>query len=150
MTSYPTPIAAEETYSAADLGIEFPNITVDIQESDGETLYAVIYVLEPLDFHAERSPEHFTAEGVLTSEAFKGLNELITRRYSGEDLYTDGEGSEAFIQFEMALGVPASTTAEELGNLIWEKSGLVDFINESDPGTFGSPYLFGTLMTEQG
>lgn len=150
MNNYPAPIAADETYNASDLGIDFPNINVDIQESDGETLYAVIYVLEPLHFHAEHCPEHFTAEGVLTAEAFKALHELITRRYSGDDLYTDGEGSEAFIQFEMALEVPTSTTAEELGNHIWEKSRLVDFINESDPGTFGSPYLFGTLMTEQG
>lgn len=151
MTNYPAPIAPGDYFDAKDLGIDDANITVDIAEdTDGVTLTAVINVTEPLAFHASHSPEHFTAEGVLTAEALETLEALISNRYKGEYLEEGGEGDEAVIRFSIALDVPASTTEEELGNLIWEKSSLIDFINESDPGTFGSPYLFGTLMTEQG
>lgn len=152
MTSYPTPIAPGDYFTAAELGFDDPNISVFniAEDTDGVTLTVIISVTEPLAFHAEHSPQYYTGEGVLTTEARETLEALISSRYKGEYLEEDGEGDYAVIRFNIALDVPATTTVEELGNLIWEKSSLVDFINESDPGTFGSPYLFGTLMSEQG
>lgn len=149
----------DDYFDARDLGLDSlnPRISVNISEieEDPSKVLAVIEVCEDLRFHSEleekypSEPRVFNSDGTLTAEAYTTLQSILLERYKGEYLIenTEVEG-EPWISFEMTLEVPAETSAEDLGSLIWEKTAIVQFHNEVDPGTFGSPYLFGTLISD--
>ena len=152
-------LAQDDYFDGRELGLDElnPRISVNISEIEGEPskVLAVIEVSEDLRFHSEleekypSDPAVFAADGSLTEEAYQTLEGILKERYNAEDLQenTEVEG-EPWISFEMTLEVPADTSAEDLGTLIWEGTALVQFHNEADPGTFGSPYLFGTLISD--
>lgn len=152
-------LAQDDYFDARELGLDElnPRISVNISEIEGEpsNVLAVIEVCEDLRFHSEleakypSEPAVFAADGTLTEEAYETLEGILKERYNAEYLQenTEVEG-DAWISFEIALKVPAETSADDLGELIWEKTAVVQFHNEADPGTFGSPYLFGTLISD--
>lgn len=156
----------EDYFDAGDLGLSElnPRISVNISENDDEgnthpagTVTAVIEVSEDLKFHADldkdsglKEPALFTKEGELTDEAADALAVILEERYSGIDFtLSDAEGADAYFTFSITLDLPAETTVEDLGVKIWEETEVVKFHNEVDPGTFGSRYLFGSLMYEK-
>jgi hypothetical protein len=80
----------------------------------------------------------------LTELAFEAIQDVLPERYGAE--YFDMAGD--VISFDMHLSVDANTEVSELTGIFWEESQIVRFMNESDPGTFGNPYLFGSIMSE--
>lgn len=157
-------LSVDDYFDAAELGLEELNqhISVNISEAVNEhgdtlagTVTAVLEVQENLAFHADLDKKFpseialFTDEGALTEDGFRSLERAVETRYKGEYVELLGDSTEeAYIKFEIALTVPAETTPEELGLMFWEDTALVQFHNESDPGTFNSPYLFGTVIAE--
>jgi hypothetical protein len=149
----------DDYFDASDLGLEElnPRINVNISEveDDKSKVLAVIEVSEDLRFHSEledkypSEPRVFNSDGTLTAEAYETLEGILKERYNAEYLQENTEvKGEPWISFELTLEVPADTSAEDLGSLIWEKTALVQFHNEADPGTYNSPYMFGTLITD--
>lgn len=154
----------DDYFSATDLGLEDlnPYVNVNISEKtdeDGErvagSVLAIIEVQENLRFHAELHATYpsddpvFTEAGEITEHGFRSLEQVIEGRYKGEAVELLGEDTEEpYIKFELVLEVPEDTSPEDLGTLIWEGTALVQFHNEADPGTFGVPYLFGTLIED--
>jgi hypothetical protein len=118
-------------------------------DDNGETCTVYLFIQESLEFHGnygsagiERSSED--AEWELTEAAFKALPNIISERYDGENFDLAGD----VFSFDIALTLPASTPVDEVAGLFWERTKVTAFINESDPGTFGSQYLFGTILAE--
>lgn len=152
-------LAQDDYFDGRELGLDElnPRISVNISEIEGEPskVLAVVEVSEDLRFHSEleakypSDPRVFAPDGSLTEEAYQTLEGILKERYNAEYLQenTEVEG-EFWISFEMALEVPADTSPEALGTLIWDETAIVQFHNEADPGTFGSPYLFGTLISD--
>lgn len=152
-------LAQDDYFDSSELGLDElnPRISVNISEIEGEPskVLAVIEVSEDLRFHSDleakypSDPAVFAADGTLTEEAYQTLEGILKERYNAEYLqeHTEVEG-EFWISFEIALEVPADTSPEELGSLIWEKTAVVQFHNEADPGTFGCPYLFSTVIAD--
>ncbi len=149
----------DDFFSARDLGLEglnqYINVNISELDDDSENVLAVLEVQEPLRFHVELDAKYpsesplFTEDGELTEDGFRSLERLITERYKGEYVELGGDTPEdAYVKFELVLKVPAATTPEDLGVKFWEDTALVQFHNESDPGTFGTQYLFGTLIAE--
>lgn len=144
--------------SAEELGLTElnPFVSVDISEkTDDEgnpvpgTVYASLSVTEDLEFHRNLDREKgdpmnqfFAEDSTMTERVQTVLEKIIEDRYKGEDL----EIEEDFIRFNIVLEVPEDTTPEDLGTKFWEDTALVQFHNEADPGTFGTPYLFGELV----
>jgi len=157
----------DDYFGADELGLDDLNqyIQINISEKtddDGNridgTVTAVIDVQENLRFHRDLDREKgnpfnqlFDADGMFAPNVYKALETIIRERYKGEDFSADGDvdADDDFIQFTLVLDVPAETTPAELGGKIWEETEIVAFHNESDPGTFGSPYLFGSLIYDE-
>lgn len=160
-------LTQDDFFSAAELGLDELNqyITVNISEKTDDNgnridgvVTAVIDVQENLKFHRDldrsKGDPHnqlFQEDGLFSEGVYTALETIITERYKGEDFSADGDvgDDEDFIQFTLVLDVPEETTPAELGNKIWEDTEIVAFHNESDPGTFGSPYLFGSLISDE-
>jgi hypothetical protein len=154
----------DQMFSATELGLETltPYIQVNISEKtddNGETIpgvvTAVIDVREDLEFHRNLDREKgdpfnqmFAQDGEISPRVTEVLANIIRDRYNGDDFGIDGmtETSDDFFTFTIYLDVPAEIDAGRLGEMIWEDTELVKFSNEVDPGTFGSPYLFGSLI----
>lgn len=149
-----------------DLGLEDlnPFLQINVTEKtddEGNPVPGMVTVLidvqESLKFHRDldRSKgdpfnQLFDADGLMTPDVYRALEKIISERYNGVDFSADGEiPEEDFIQFTLVLDVPEDTTLEDLGGKIWEETELVKFHNEADPGTFGSQYLFGSLIYEE-
>jgi hypothetical protein len=77
-------------------------------------------------------------------EWFRVMGNIIAERYNGEHL--DMAGS--VLSWAEVHTAPASLPLDELPKWIWEHSAVVKLINESDPGTYGSQYLFGTIYRD--
>jgi hypothetical protein len=153
-------IFADEYLTAAELGLEelnpymYCNITEHLDETgqpDGK-LSAVLTVQEDFRFHRDLDREKgnphnqlFNLDGRPTEAVLTVLRNLVDERYHGEEFDLDEDGTEWF-QFDIVLTVDPETTAEDLGVKFWEYTELVRFHNEADPGTFNSPYLFGSLV----
>lgn len=119
------------------------------QDEDGDTCTVYLFIQESLQFHGdygtsalERNEDGDGWE--LTAEAFRILPGIIAERYEGENFDVAGD----VFSFDLALTLPAATPVEDVAGLFWERSNVVQFMNESDPGTFGSPYLFGTVFSD--
>jgi len=157
-------LTPEDFFDASDLGLSDlnPRIQVNISEytNDGDThpegtVSAVIDVSEDFAFHrnldrelGDKGKQLFAEDDEITDEAEKALEAIISERYNGVDFTLQEETAEGFT-FSIVLDVPATTTVEELSAKIWEETAVVKFHNEVDPGTFRSPYLFGSLMYEK-
>lgn len=157
---------ADQYLSPSELGLETltPEIQVNISEKTDDNgvpvdgvVTAIIDVREDLKFHRDLDREKgdpfnqfFAQDGEINPRVTEVLASIIRDRYKGDDFAIDGETeiSEDFFTFSLYLDVPVETTVEELGAKIWEETELVKFSNEVDPGTFGVPYLFGSLMYE--
>lgn len=156
----------EDYFDASDLGLADlnPRIQVNISENNdaGEThpdgtVTAVIEVSEDLAFHsnldAEKGDENrplFTKDGELLPATEAALEAIIAERYKGVDfILSEEEGEDSYVTFTITLDVPATTTVEDLSEKIWNETEIVKFHNEADPGTFGTQYLFGSLMYEK-
>lgn len=152
-----------EYFDAVDLGLDSlgPYVTVNISDTVERPGYrtAVVTVQEPLRFHHEydrlntEEPSRLfnvTDSGRidLTDAAREAMERVIHSRYGGEDFAEDGDDDDAFITFDLVLEVADDTTPDALSEAIWERTKLVQFANEADPGTFGSEYLFGTILAD--
>lgn len=153
-------IYVDEYLTATELGLDelnpylYCNISEHLDETgqpDGK-LTAVLTVQEDLAFHrnldVEKGDPHnqmFNLDGRPTESVIAVLTKLVEDRYKGEDFQLDEDGTEWF-QFDLVLTVDPETTPDELGLKFWEDTELIRFHNEADPGTFGSPYLFGSLV----
>lgn len=159
-------LADSDFFTSAELGLTDlnPFITCNISEQvddDGNAtgmVFAILTVQEDFAFHRDldnKYPDDYAgkyfqeedADFAPTADVEAALHKLIEERYDGENFRLDDTGGEYF-EFDIVLTVPADTTPEDLGTKFWEDTALVQFHNESDPGTFGSPYLFGSLMSE--
>jgi len=157
-------LEAEQTFTAEELGLETLNQHLLIQvgpsyDENGMTVdplksvYVEVIVYEGLAFHRAlegTNRQYFDDEGRLTIQALYGLSDLIHSRYGAEDYTVEFEidGEEPTVQFSVGLDVPTDTKVEDLGAILWEKTTLVKFSNEADPGTFGTQYLFGSLLAD--
>lgn len=120
------------------------------KDESGDTCTVYLFIQEPMQFHGdygnaaafERADDESSWE--LTEEAFKALPAIISERYEGENFDVAGD----VFSFDLSLTLPGSTQVEEVAALFWERSKVVRFINESDPGTFGSEYLFGSIIND--
>lgn len=155
---------ADQNFSAAELGLEElnPTISVDVAEMyddngnvDPSKFSVQVTVYEDFGFHVSLDRNFpsdspiFEDNGQLTKSAEEALFKILEERYGAEDIEVEYEDSDPFFRFYLHLEVPSDTPDEDLGSLIWEKTKLVQFHNESDPGTFGTQYLFGSLIAEQ-
>lgn len=153
-------LAQDDYFTATELGLELlnPFISCNISEetdNDGEPtgkMLAILTVQEDLEFHRDLDREKgnptnqlFNLDGRPTESVISVLRKLVEDRYKGEEFQLDDSGTEYF-EFELVRTVDADTTAEDLGVKFWEETELVRFHNEADPGTFNSPYLFGSLV----
>jgi hypothetical protein len=119
-------------------------------DDEGETCTVYLFIQEPLEFHGnyvgaplfERTDDD--CEWQLSEAVFQALPAIISERYDGENFDMAGDA----ISFDIPLTLPASTNVEDVAGLFWERSKVVQFINEADPGTFGSQYLFGSIIAE--
>jgi hypothetical protein len=151
---------SDQYFTATELGLEElnPFISCDIQEETDDEgnptgkMNAYLKVLEDLEFHRNLDREQgnphnqlFTLEDRPTESVISVLRKLVEDRYKGENFELDDTGTEYF-EFEIVLTVDPETTPEDLGVKFWEETELVRFHNEADPGTFNSPYLFGSLV----
>jgi hypothetical protein len=138
--------------------------SVYLSDTDASKVDVYLHVQESLEFHAEReaslvseSPSAWAGESLmfertgdsehdwtLTELAFQAIQNVLAERYGAE--YFDMAGD--VIAFDIHLSVDAATEVAELAGIFWQESQIVRFMNESDPGTFGSPYLFGSIMSE--
>lgn len=132
------------------------NISEQVDENDVATgkVFAILTVQEDFEFHRNLDREKgnpanqlFNLDDRPTESVISVLRKLVVDRYKGEDLELDDTGTEYF-EFNIVLTVDAETTPAELGLKFWEETELVRFHNEADPGTFNSPYLFGSLVYE--
>lgn len=133
------------TYSAQELGLEDLGFvdTVDLGMDDGDALaWITASCSESLAFHREHSPDYFTEDGELTEEAFDALERMFRDRYDAGIYYADAE----YFRFEIAQCTSGDSPADDVADVIWRP--LAQIANELDPGTFGSPYVFGSLMAE--
>lgn len=150
----------DDYFDAVELGLDElnPFISCNISEEtddDGNLtgkVLAILTVQEELEFHRNLDREKgdpfnqlFMSNGMTTDAVDKVLVKLIEDRYKGEDLQWDDMATEYF-QFDIVLTVDPETTPEDLGLKFYEETELVRFHNEADPGTFGSEYLFGSLI----
>jgi hypothetical protein len=158
-------LAQDDNFTAEELGLELmnPYISIDISDAYGEDgqplqgqVAAIVSVTEDLRFHSDYDkgfPDSavFTEDGLLTEDGYRALERALESRYGATNVeYEDmlGNAPLAFFRFELSVTVPAETDLEGLSERIWEDTKLVQFHNEADPGTFGSPYLFGTVIAE--
>lgn len=74
-------------------------------------------------------------------EWFRVAGNVIAERYQGECL--DMAGS--VLSFAEVRTAPATLTEEELTDWMWENTSVVRLINETDPGTYNSGYLFNII-----
>ena len=136
---------ATVNYSAAELGLEYLGFVdfVDYELSeDGTRARISVACSESLAFHREHSPEYFDQDGELTDAAWDALRSLFPERYSADVT----EAVDDYLRFNVDLETDASAPAESIGEVIWPT--LARIANETDPGTFGSEYLFGTIMAD--
>lgn len=153
-------LTPEDSFSQYELGLENTSLaSIDILEGDtDETVTVALMFQEPLTFHINRDRPDLSEDFGLVdgwedtywpTEAdwrkwFDALSSVVSERYDGFNMDQAGD----CISFDATYQVPATLTAYELGAWIWENTKVVAFTNESDPGTFGSPYLF-TLVAEK-
>lgn len=154
-------------FDALNLGLDHlnPYISVNIDESEtAGNVVAVIEVLESLEFHRELEASMwerihgstgarletriFDEDGWLTIEANDAMGDILKQRYGAVDVDLN-TSDDPHIDFTVVLEVPARYSAEWLGLTIYNHTELVKFHNEADPGTFGTQYLFGTILAEQ-
>lgn len=143
-------LVQDDNFTAAELGLEelnpyiAVNISEDIDEAGESTgnVYVYVTVGEDYRFHRELDGTLFGEDGRPTEQAEQAMESLLTERYNAESIRFEDD----FFEFDMVLMVPATTKMEDLGVKIWEDTDLVKFHNEIDPGTFGSQYLFGSLI----
>jgi len=151
----------DEYFSAVELGLEGlnPHVYCNISEHADDAgeptgkMLAILTVQEDFRFHREldesvtkdAEDRMFSEDGQPKEAVLIALQKLIEERYKGEDFQTDDSGSEWF-QFDLVLVVDPEQEAGDLGGKFWEETALVQFHNEADPGTYGSDYLFGSLV----
>jgi hypothetical protein len=66
---------------------------------------------------------------------------VISERYQGECLDMVGN----VLSFAEVRTAPSTLTIEELPEWLWENTSVVRIINETDPGTYNSGYLFSII-----
>ena len=133
------------TYSPIELGLEDLGFvdTVELGLDDGGAIaWITALCSESLEFHREHSPEYFTEDGDLSEDAFKALERIFRDRYDA-NVY---DVSDDYLRFEVARFTSGDSPADDVADVIWPV--LADISNETDPGTFGSPYVFGSLMAD--
>lgn len=151
-------------WDAHELGLEdycsFVEIWANDNPDESGTVHVLVTVNESLDFHAKReaeilrnAPEWWASatpkvfdDGELTQEGMDALFGILADRYDAEQSDTDGH---VVVWDTFLTSIPAETTEEELGELILRETQLVKWLNETDPGTFGSEYLFGSIIEKE-
>lgn len=145
-------LTQDDYFSANALGLEGlnPYIAVNISDekddNDVSTGNVTVYVTvqEDYQFHRELNGEFFCEDGWLNDDAESALDTILTERYEADSVTIEEE----YFEFDLVLTLPSTTDPKDLGTKIWEETKLVKFHNEADPGTFGSEYLFGSLLRD--
>lgn len=111
--------------------------------NDDGTATATAIGYDSYDFHRSVAPEYFDADGDITDAAWEALRRIFEERYSNATLSdADAYG----YTFDVWVTVPQDAPEEDLYGALWEQ--IRQIVNETDPGTFNSPYLFGSLMAD--
>ena len=116
-----------------------------IYPNDDDTYTLVAEGFEGLEFHRSIRPELFDDDGELTDAAWEALKAVWDERYERSSL-TDCD--QYGFRFEIWATVPAHTTEGDAIGQLYDQ--LATILNESDPGTFGSPYLWSIISERLG
>jgi hypothetical protein len=154
-------LAVDEYYTAVELGLQELNPYLycntyesydELGQPDGKLL-AVLTIQENFEFHRnldrEKGDPHnqmFNLDGRPTESVISVLRKLVEDRYNGQEFQLDDNDGNEYFEFEVTVVVDPEISLEALGIKFWEDTRLIQFHNEADPGTFGSQYLFGSLM----
>lgn len=123
-------------YSAFDLGLEDlnPNISAEIDDHG-----ICLEWQEYLAFHAENSPELFDEDGWMTPDVERKIRAHAQEHYDADVEFFGGDDP----HFTLVWSIP-SMSPEKIGEYMWDT--LARVANETDPGSFGSRYLFGSIL----
>ena len=122
-----------------------------ILEVDQIANTATVAWTEPLAFHAAYNGDdwtrHVDADGYLTPAAEPALAERLSGMFpescNGTTIFTDYDdvGDAPAIRFELTTSyLPGETFDHWFDRIGWPI--VATLVNVTDPGTFGSPYLF--------
>lgn len=124
---------------------DYPNLRT---EWDADNLNAAVILTENLRFHSEFLGRTITAAEVTESEEFSQLlAELTPERFESAVEMSDADDDEGYENIEILMwrdltGSPDMPLAEAEEQMV---PAEVTLINITDPGTFGSPYLFSAI-----
>lgn len=127
-------------WTGAELGLETVGVSEVIAHGDVDdgnaTLTATRYE-NPVDATA------LTAEQ--WNVGYDHAIQVFQEEYGAEvDVLDDGT-----LSLEFSVGLHENTINEHMASdLLWEKTELVRFANESDPGTYGSPHIYSRIAKE--
>ena len=127
------------------MGLTLINVTPSYDEDGKVSVSAEGYL--SYDFIARRDlsqyPEDEAME-LLNGIPVENLDQLFSTRYPGSSVYDSGGESP-----EIAFSVTAdeADTVGDISERLWDDTGIVDYVNETDPGTFGARYI-GTAVAD--
>lgn len=146
---------ASHYYSAHDLELAGLNPFLSVNTRvEGATLEVAAQWVEYLDFHQDRRPDLFDAEGwpvFSESDLYKALMQALKGRVRLPYVYVDvasnyGEDDPNItIIWHMDLAANADSAA--IAAAIWPVAA--ELANVTDPGTFGAPYLFDLIPEKE-
>jgi hypothetical protein len=124
------------------------SVAEDDDSDTGKTYMLAATCSEDLRFHRGQYPELFEPfededeEPELTQEAMNAVEAVFSEQYSGIDIYGCSDG---YLRFEVAVfegrgDFPIDALDE---GTLWPI--IAQIANESDPGTFGSEYIWNTV-----
>lgn len=134
-----------EEIGLEDMGLNLINISPSydndekvVVSAEGELSY---------DFFARHDLPQYSEEEAL--ELFEripveDLNQLFSYRYP--EVFVQDTGGD-FPEITFSIEVEDTDSIAEVSDSLWKNTGLVQYVNETDPGTFGSRYI-GSAIAE--
>ena len=120
---------------------------------DGVGISVVTALGDPSEGEAHLTATRYenpVGDNCLTQEqwnvGYDHLLEAFRERY-GVDV-TIGDEDVLSLDFTVPLKTIDRINPEMASTILWERSSLVQFANESDPGTYGSPHIYAEIARE--
>lgn len=140
-----------------EIGADDPRFAIEVSDN-GDGLTGVILFVESLQFHAEYLSDVWAEisedENYLTAQAMAELGKSYSSELSsaldetGSILYLDYDSADVEDYPEIEISIPVSVrdgeTVEDFLDRTYPIMAIL--INITDPGTFGSQYVFSTLI----
>ena len=127
-------------WTGAELGLETVGVSEVIAHGDvedGNAFLAATRYENPVDATA------LTAEQ--WNVGYDHVIQVLEEEYGAEVDVLDDNG----LSLEFSVGLHEPTiNAHMASDLLWEKTEMVRFANESDPGTYGSPHIYSRIAKE--